>query len=151
MRISDWSSDVCSSDLIDAVEIDADAGIDRGEEVVLADAADEDDCGVAGARIAGRGVEGQAWDRLRDGRDIRRAFLLERGTGDCGHRHGRVLQRFRTAARCHHDVAYALAGRSEEHTSELQSLMRSSYAVFCLKKKKKKRIIILAHKTKLNE
>src|SRR3546814_7463694 len=28
-------------------------------------------------------------------------------------------------------------GRSEEHTSELQSLMRSSYAVFCLKKKKK--------------
>src|SRR3546814_5003299 len=32
---------------------------------------------------------------------------------------------------------HALAGRSEEHTSELQSLMRISYAVFCLKKKKK--------------
>src|SRR3546814_1614536 len=31
-----------------------------------------------------------------------------------------------------------LCGRSEEHTSELQSLMRISYAVFCLKKKKKK-------------
>src|SRR3546814_5069222 len=31
------------------------------------------------------------------------------------------------------------AGRSEEHTSELQSLMRTSYAVFCLKKKKNKR------------
>src|SRR3546814_1915617 len=31
-----------------------------------------------------------------------------------------------------------VAGRSEEHTSELQSLMRISYAVFCLKKKKKK-------------
>src|SRR3546814_1681001 len=31
----------------------------------------------------------------------------------------------------------ALVGRSEEHTSELQSLMRISYAVFCLKKKKK--------------
>src|SRR3546814_1679923 len=30
----------------------------------------------------------------------------------------------------------ALGGRSEEHTSELQSLMRISYAVFCLKKKK---------------
>src|SRR3546814_10362493 len=29
-------------------------------------------------------------------------------------------------------------GRSEEHTSELQSLMRNSYAVFCLKKKKQK-------------
>src|SRR3546814_5493440 len=32
------------------------------------------------------------------------------------------------------------AGRSEEHTSELQSLMRISYAVFCLKKKKKKTV-----------
>src|SRR3546814_5735833 len=32
----------------------------------------------------------------------------------------------------------AMAWRSEEHTSELQSLMRISYAVFCLKKKKKK-------------
>src|SRR3546814_6021423 len=48
-----------------------------------------------------------------------------------------------------HDLAVALRGvagderlprlneRSEEHTSELQSLMRISYAVFCLKKKKK--------------
>src|SRR3546814_3759772 len=33
---------------------------------------------------------------------------------------------------------FSSAGRSEEHTSELQSLMRISYAVFCLKKKKKK-------------
>src|SRR3546814_9253289 len=33
-----------------------------------------------------------------------------------------------------------IAGRSEEHTSELQSLMRISYAVFCLKKKKQKQI-----------
>src|SRR3546814_5419300 len=32
---------------------------------------------------------------------------------------------------------FSLANRSEEHTSELQSLMRISYAVFCLKKKKK--------------
>src|SRR3546814_1691042 len=40
-----------------------------------------------------------------------------------------------------HQVAHAYgktATRSEEHTSELQSLMRISYAVFCLKKKKKK-------------
>src|SRR3546814_8996158 len=35
-------------------------------------------------------------------------------------------------------VADGEAGRSEEHTSELQSLMRISYAVFCLKKKKNK-------------
>src|SRR3546814_8216547 len=34
------------------------------------------------------------------------------------------------------DLTHRAAGRSEEHTSELQSLMRTSYAVFCLKKKK---------------
>src|SRR3546814_4005978 len=34
------------------------------------------------------------------------------------------------------DLVYVALGRSEEHTSELQSLMRISYAVFCLKKKK---------------
>src|SRR3546814_4460495 len=37
------------------------------------------------------------------------------------------------------DNALDLVGRSEEHTSELQSLMRISYAVFCLKKKKHKK------------
>src|SRR3546814_3744672 len=43
------------------------------------------------------------------------------------------------------------AGRSEEHTSELQSLMRISYAVFCLKKKKKlKQLSTHAHQAKLN-
>src|SRR3546814_9246770 len=39
-----------------------------------------------------------------------------------------------------HDLSHAASRcRSEEHTSELQSLMRISYAVFCLKKKKKQR------------
>src|SRR3546814_5958973 len=37
------------------------------------------------------------------------------------------------------DRLYDIAPRSEEHTSELQSLMRTSYAVFCLKKKKTKK------------
>src|SRR3546814_6774112 len=40
-------------------------------------------------------------------------------------------------------ISGALAARSEEHTSELQSLMRISYAVFCLKKKN--HIIIISH------
>src|SRR3546814_11638352 len=40
----------------------------------------------------------------------------------------------------------AVAARSEEHTSELQSLMRISYAVFCLKKKKKIRKQKATHK-----
>src|SRR3546814_4767558 len=48
-----------------------------------------------------------------------------------GERH--ILQLFRTTPRGHDDLAL----RSEEHTSELQSLMRISYAVFCLKKTKK--------------
>src|SRR3546814_2703134 len=39
-----------------------------------------------------------------------------------------------------HTAPGAVIDRSEEHTSELQSLMRISYAVFCLKKKKKKNI-----------
>src|SRR3546814_8262212 len=39
-------------------------------------------------------------------------------------------------------VGYAAKARSEEHTSELQSLMRISYAVFCLKKKKTRTTII---------
>src|SRR3546814_10207654 len=42
------------------------------------------------------------------------------------------------ASRARAAPASAMARRSEEHTSELQSLMRISYAVFCLKKKKKK-------------
>src|SRR3546814_6689910 len=40
-------------------------------------------------------------------------------------------------AAAHIDAAFGIARRSEEHTSELQSLMRRSYAVLCLKKKKK--------------
>src|SRR3546814_4761797 len=39
------------------------------------------------------------------------------------------------AFRCHHAFEFSNPRRSEEHTSELQSLMRISYAVFCLKKK----------------
>src|SRR3546814_10253753 len=45
----------------------------------------------------------------------------------------------------HHDQGRRT--RSEEHTSELQSLMRISYAVFCLKKKKKKKITSKINKT----
>src|SRR3546814_3690030 len=48
----------------------------------------------------------------------------------CGHRPGGGKRRRRKERQCRAE------GRSEEHTSELQSLMRISYAVFCLKKKK---------------
>src|SRR3546814_7058944 len=56
---------------------------------------------------------------------------------ELGHRAaGRSLEIFgRVEHRLRRDAADIEAGRSEEHTSELQSLMRISYAVFCLKKK----------------
>src|SRR3546814_5372515 len=52
----------------------------------------------------------------------------EDGWGGNLHRRGRFAV----------EVVRAVRQRSEEHTSELQSLMRISYAVFCLKKKKRK-------------
>src|SRR3546814_7707255 len=54
----------------------------------------------------------------------------------------------------HYPVTWTTLGgyldRSEEHTSELQSLMRISYAVFCLKKKKKTQPVPKAPNTELN-
>src|SRR3546814_10106408 len=57
-------------------------------------------------------------------------FLLERGIASS---HGQMPQRLR---RLMTEMIERRICRSEEHTSELQSLMRISYAVFCLKKKK---------------
>src|SRR3546814_16951844 len=51
----------------------------------------------------------------------------------------RTVASWRTQRARRRGLGYSRA-RSEEHTSELQSLMRISYAVFCLKKKKNKRI-----------
>src|SRR3546814_1927111 len=51
-----------------------------------------------------------------------------------------------TAARRSDPIRPDGDSRSEEHTSELQSLMRISYAVFCLKKKKKKEKLSYQHK-----
>src|SRR3546814_2295893 len=56
----------------------------------------------------------------------------QRGCGDSDVPDGVGAYRLETLA----DDIIALLDRSEEHTSELQSLMRISYAVFCLKKKK---------------
>src|SRR3546814_4738762 len=115
MRISDWSSDVCSSDLLDRVQRRTLADVVRDYpqvepalvRQVLADAADED-------RVVARGV-----------RDRRRIAAVG---GLVDHLHARRgLKQFARPRR---------GERSEEHTSELQSLIRLSYAVFCLKKKK---------------
>src|SRR3546814_7946331 len=66
----------------------------------------------------------------------------QRAAGRGGHRHG--PERLRQVEPAGGDLRHPRSGahrpRSEEHTSELQSLMRISYAVFCLKKKKTNKI-----------
>src|SRR3546814_1544714 len=59
---------------------------------------------------------------------------------------GEGVPRQRGALDAHRELHDAPQGRSEEHTSELQSLMRISYAVFCLKKKKQNNQTIHRHK-----
>src|SRR3546814_4282928 len=105
MRISDWSSDVCSSDLFHA----ADASVDGNRKL--------DSAWRVGSDAEGSDLRGLV---LPIGRAI-----LSLALGRENVVHGGLTDP--DAAR-----------RSEEHTSELQSLMRTSYAVFCLKKKKKK-------------
>src|SRR3546814_7675439 len=104
MRISDWSSDVCSSDLGEV------SGETLGVEL-----ARQRRRRRAGARILDR-------ERQRQ----RKVAAGERGVD---------LDRIALPAGV--VAGQRLAPRSEEHTSELQSLMRISYAGFCLKKKKR--------------
>src|SRR3546814_2632554 len=105
MRISDWSSDVCSSDLHQRKR----------------------DCRAAeSGRQQCRGLCLQPGDR----HGLPRVLEDHAGVRAEGAAHEQpVDQQLRDGAR-------AGRRRSEEHTSELQSLMRISYAVFCLKKKK---------------
>src|SRR3546814_3639047 len=106
MRISDWSSDVCSSDL----ERRQRPGHQRrGEE----------DRGVAGMNDA------KLYSVIRAPRVSEKTARLQEISNQY------AFEVAKTATKA--DIK-----RSEEHTSELQSLMRISYAVFCLKKKKKK-------------
>src|SRR3546814_9569501 len=131
MRISDWSSDVCSSDLQPAIDHDRGADdviagaageVDRGPRHILRDA---DPPGGNPARhlvaMIARGAVHLARERTRRDRGD-----VDRVTGK-PRRHplGELDQR---------RLRRLIAVRSEEHTSELQSLMRISYAVFCLKK-----------------
>src|SRR3546814_6289400 len=133
MRISDWSSDVCSSDLHLDLGVGAhlaggqDEGVDAhhhlrdregGDVAELAGLGDVagDGADDGAALVEARVVDGEVVERLDAGR------VLEVDVGELlGDAHRGVHE----------------AERSEEHTSELQSLMRISYAVFCLKKKTK--------------
>src|SRR3546814_8453187 len=112
MRISDWSSDVCSSDLGEGEE-------QRGEGRRLAHVG-------PGNRLEPRMMPQCAWPgRARVGISIR-AGIREVFLRLCRSRRRTPIM-LRSLPPEH---------RSEEHTSELQSLMRISYAVFCLKNKK---------------
>src|SRR3546814_8624972 len=121
MRISDWSSDVCSSYLV--------AGGAAGR-----------DCGCWNLiRVAQDGswpgsVHVAAVTSVRRHRLDQPAAQdpLQRGVHAGRHAAQAAADVDRGALR--HPLAHLR--RSEEHTSELQSLMRISYAVFCLKKKK---------------
>src|SRR3546814_2033488 len=132
MRISDWSSDVCSSDLADTAPAEAIVGRVGGEEfAVLLPAAHLSD-----GRLYAEAVRNAfaAIELPNLGIDYRVSasfgvaqWMPPESLSDLLHRADTALYRAKAG------------GRSEEHTSELQSLMRISYAVFCLKKKKKKR------------
>src|SRR3546814_10031670 len=106
MRISDWSSDVCSSDL---------------EEVF---------------QFPSSGVAMAMYNLDESIRDFARAsmnYALDRKWPLYLSTKNTILKAYDGRFK---DLFEEVFQRSEEHTSELQSLMRNSYAVFCLKKKK---------------
>src|SRR3546814_719980 len=183
MRISDWSSDVCSSDLLagfaglkDEIaaittrsmngEIDFSTALRERVAMIAGlpeDALERTLAGIRlnpGARVLVTTMRahgaftalvsgGFRWFTSRIAAEIgfdhdeANDLLVADGkvTGKLGEpilgREGKLAALGRLAAARGATAAEAVAvGRSEEHTSELQSLMRISYAVFCLKKKK---------------
>src|SRR3546814_2855334 len=139
MRISDWSSDVCSSDLITdrkSMEIqlkEANAAIEEKNRQIRI-ALDNISQGLTMydsenrlvlfnrryAELYGLG------DTLRVGTTLQAMLRASAAVGNYLAEDAEAITRRRLDA---------AAARSEEHTSELQSLMRISYAVFCLKTK----------------
>src|SRR3546814_2661704 len=106
MRIRYWSSDVCSSDLVGAVGVFVEFAF-----------------GMAP-------VHAEAQDMVGADRRAQLDLAAEPGRGRVA-----LIEDELVARRTDHLVGEVARLRSEEHTSELQSLMRISYAVFCLKKK----------------
>src|SRR3546814_1761043 len=133
MRISDWSSDVCSSDLMHRVAIiagGAEIGGDAvGEEAFLVHPMR--DHLVIAISIARPRPQVFAFAARPLG--LIGMFEPAGARQFAGIGAGMIGKRRIPGQRRH------ARARSEEHTSELQSLMRISYAVFCLKKKKRYR------------
>src|SRR3546814_9196693 len=117
MRISDWSSDVCSSDLLAQIAFRV---LNQEIDFVAAasQAGDDVQHHLFGAKPGPYGVD------------------VERQWPGRGHRRRAIQTSFTLRRSCRfggRDLSTACS-RSEEHTSELQSLMRISFAVLCLKK-----------------
>src|SRR3546814_3044800 len=141
MRISDWSSDVCSSDLQAAADS---CHIAQYRLLGAADVAD-DRTGLQRAHATAE-CFGRMQHRHREHHQIGiahgRRSIVEHliDHTECGGLfalHGIWIEAdnpFHLACRTQRPCERS-TDRSEEHTSELQSLMRISYAVFCLKKK----------------
>src|SRR3546814_2663635 len=113
MLISDWSSDLCSSDLL--LEADGVLGAQSSEEYdheFFGREIGDLGPGIACAHLIGDAVHQMGF--AKPGLTVEEQ-RIERDLAAFGQSAGGVV-------------------RSEEHTSELQSLMRISYAVFCLKK-----------------
>src|SRR3546814_4982613 len=131
MRISDWSSDVCSSDLAvrpDRIGKDVEAS-DLDQERCMADHGDTEPV-HARFRRHGRDVDRRGPSVVGRTSSPPQEFA-ERSIGL------RLARRVEEADSIEMIRDRAFIIRSEEHTSELQSLMRISYAVFCLKKNTK--------------
>src|SRR3546814_6342556 len=116
MRISDWSSDVCSSDLmtfaVPAEEYEVNPVVARAvDRIFILHADHEQNASTSPVRIAGSSGANPF------------ACIAAGIASLWGPAHGGANEAVLTML------------RSEEHTSELQSLMRISYAVFCLTKK----------------
>src|SRR3546814_8145061 len=106
MRISDWSSDVCSSDLL-SLNGSTSSWLPLQRSMLMS--------------------------RTRLPTVTFRIVLQDRQPSS------NIATRPSTNEETGYENASPIPSRSEEHTSELQSLMRISYAVFCLKKKKHKK------------
>src|SRR3546814_4550780 len=133
MRISDWSSDVCSSDLTKRVNVCARAqsGCLRSFVAAIAKIPDLMPLPPGFCFITGFGPATRTLEKIAGalGQPIKVVALVH-------NHHGPATIDGMVGAEP--ELAARLQLRSEENTSELQSLMRTSYAVFSLKKKKKK-------------
>src|SRR3546814_9546779 len=132
MRISDWSSDVCSSDL------SGDDLLGRLQGVGAGALEDRQGDRRLAVQVAVGDVLARAELYARDILQADQPPVLAR----LHDYRAELAWRREAALRGHHVLEGVVAGRSEEHTSELQSLLRISYAVFCLKNKKKQTIKI---------